>query len=246
MFFFGFAYLFLLLNENKPSMSINENTTRAFELKRIWLALLPTLIFVIILWLVTLVSQLSGINYDFSKLGILPRHLTGLKGVLFSPFIHASFSHLLSNTLPLLILFWCTFYFYREIAYRVIALSWVVCGLMTWIIGRDSYHVGASGLVFAMFSFLFFSGIFRRYTPLIAVSMLVAFIYGSTIWSIFPITEYVDADISWEGHLSGVVGGLITAIVFRNRGPQRPTYEDEENEENDENDGEIRNNIEKS
>jgi membrane associated rhomboid family serine protease len=107
---------------------------------------------------------------------------------------------------------------------------------VTWIIGRDSYHVGASGLVFAILFFLFFSGLFRKYTPLVAVSMIVAFIYGGTVWSIFPITEMVDASISWEGHLSGAVSGLLLAVIFRKQGPQKPEerWEEEEDEDEDE------------
>lgn len=93
--------------------------------------------------------------------------------------------------------------------------------------------MGASGLVFALLFFLFFSGLVRRYIPLVAVSLVVAFIYGSTVWSIFPITEWVDAAISWEGHLSGALSGLIFAIVFRNEGPQKPVTVWEEDEDDD-------------
>src|SRR5690554_2988618 len=113
---------------------------------------------------------------------------------------------------------------------------WVLSGSVTWIIGRDSYHVGASGLVFAILFFLFFSGLFRKYITLVAVSMIVAFIYGGTLWSIFPIAEMVDASISWEGHLSGAVSGLLLAVIFRKQGPQKPEeiweeeYEDESEE----------------
>jgi membrane associated rhomboid family serine protease len=105
----------------------------------------------------------------------------------------------------------------------------VLSGAVTWVIGRDSYHVGASGLVFAILFFLFFSGLFRKYIPLVAVSMIVAFIYGGTVWSIFPITEMVDASISWEGHLSGAISGLLLAVIFRKQGPQKPveTWEEE-------------------
>ena len=98
-------------------------------------------------------------------------------------------------------------------------------------------HVGASGLIFAILFFLFFSGLFRNYTPLVAVSMIVAFIYGSTVWSIFPVTELVDPSISWEGHLAGALSGLFLAILFRKQGPQKPpvVWEGEEEEETGEN-----------
>lgn len=168
-------------------------------------------------------------DWNYSSLGIKPGDVSGLKGIIFSPFLHTSFSHLWSNTLSLLILIWLLFYFYSRIAFSTLLYLWVLSGAVTWVIGRDSYHVGASGLVFAILFFLFFSGLFRKYIPLVAVSMIVAFIYGGTVWSIFPITEMVDASISWEGHLSGAISGLLLAVIFRKQGPQKPveTWEEE-------------------
>jgi len=189
-----------------------------------WLALLPSLVFVTLVWLAFIIDHAGLFGGNFSRWGIQPLTVSGLRGILFSPFIHASFSHLLSNTLPLFYsYFGFCFYFYRNIASRVFVLLWLLSGLATWLIGRNSMHVGASGLVFALLFFLFFSGIFRGHIPLIAVSLIVAFIYGSTIWSIFPITEMVDASISWEGHLSGSISGLLLAVIFRKQGPQKPT-----------------------
>lgn len=204
------------------------------EKKRAQLALLPAIVWVVLIWLAFIVDYTGLFAWDFSRLGILPGVADGLIGIIFSPFIHSSFSHLLSNTLPLLILIWFLFYFYSKIAFGAFICLWLSSGFLTWIIGRGSYHVGASGLVFGLLFFLFFSGIFRKYIPLVAVSLIVAFIYGSTIWSIFPITEMVDASISWEGHLSGAVSGLIFAIVFRKQGPQKPevVWEEEEDETN--------------
>lgn len=201
--------------------------------KRIWLALLPSIVFVVVMWIVFAVSVSDVLNFSFSRLGILPRDLNGLKGILFSPFIHSSLSHILSNTLPLIILMWFLFFFYSNIAFQTFFYLWFLSGLITWIIGRDSPHVGASGLIFAMAFFLFFSGLFRRYIPLVAVSMIVAFAYGSMTWSIFPFAEIVDEQISWEGHLSGAVSGLIIAIVFRKFGPQKPIIEWDEDDDED-------------
>ena len=196
--------------------------------KRIWLALLPAIVFVAIVWLVFAVSASDVLDFSFSRLGILPREPRGLIGILFSPLVHSSLSHILSNTLPLIILIWFLFYFYSKIAFKTFFYLWLLSGLFTWIIGRDSYHIGASGLIFAMAFFLFFSGIFRRYIPLVAVSMIVAFAYGSMTWSIFPLAEIVDEQVSWEGHLSGAISGLIIATVFRKFGPQKPDVEWEE------------------
>lgn len=214
---------------------MNEKEISPFniEKRRMWLALLPALVFVSFVWLVFLVDY-SGLFGDrFSQWGIRPGEMSGLKGIIFSPFIHTSFSHLLSNTLPLLILIWFLFYFYSNIAAIVFVILWLLSGIITWLIGRGAIHVGASGLVFAILFFLFFSGIFRRYIPLVAVSMIVAFIYGSTVWSIFPVTELVDPSISWEGHLSGAIGGLLMAVIFRKQGPQKPPVVWEEEEDDD-------------
>ncbi|MDD2931117.1 MAG: rhomboid family intramembrane serine protease [Fermentimonas sp.] len=224
---------------------VNNNTLLSFEKKRLWLALLPSIVFVSLVWL-AFISEISGIlGPDFSQFGILPRELKGLRGIILSPFIHSSFSHLLSNTLPLILLIWFLFYFYSKIAFPTFIYLWLFSGLLTWLIGRGNYHVGASGIVFALIWFLFFSGIFRRSIQLIAVSLIVAFIYGSTVWSIFPFAELVDSSISWEGHLAGTISGLITAVVLRHQGPQKKekVWEDEidKNEEFDLEDTELNN-----
>ena len=201
-----------------------------------WLALLPAILFVAIIWLSFIFANAGVSDWNYSRLGIKPGDVGGLKGIIFPPFLHSSFSHLWSNTISLLILIWLLFYFYSKIAFNMLLYLWVLSGSVTWIIGRDSYHVGASGLVFAILFFLFFSGLFRKYIPLVAVSMIVAFIYGGTVWSIFPIAEMVDASISWEGHLSGAVSGLLLAVIFRRQGPQKPveTWDEESDEESDE------------
>jgi len=132
-------------------------------------------------------------------------------------------------------LMWSLFYFYRSIAWKSLLILWILSGFLTWLIGRDSYHIGSSGLIFGLMFFLFFSGIFRNYIPLIALSLIVAFVYGSSFWSIFPFAQYVDVHLSWEGHLAGAVSGIIVAIVFRNQGPQKQEVVwEEEEEKNDE------------
>lgn len=214
-------------------MNADNSAWYIIEKKRARLALLPAIVFVVLVWLAFIVDYADLFSWNLSRLGILPGTTEGLIGIVFSPFIHSSFSHLLSNTLPLLILIWFLFYFYSKIAFGAFACLWLSSGMLTWLIGRDSYHVGASGLVFALLFFLFFSGILRKYIPLVAVSLVVAFIYGSTVWSIFPITEMVDASISWEGHLSGAISGFIFAVVFRKQGPQKPEVVWEEEDEDD-------------
>lgn len=211
-----------------------------FEKRRMRLAIIPATVFISLLWLIFLVDNSGATGFDFFRLGIYPERLSGLLGIFFSPFIHSSAKHLASNTLPLVILLWSIFYFYNSIAWRSVFFLWLISGFITWLIGRDSYHIGASGLVFSFAFFLFFSGIFRKYIPLIAVSMIVAFIYGSMVWSIFPIAEYIDKNLSWEGHLSGTISGFIVAIIFRKKGPQKPpenwTDDDDNDDDNDDND----------
>ncbi len=216
------------------------NKNVSTEKKRMWLALIPTIVMVALMWLFFIVSHTHLINIDMFRLGILPRRADGLVGIIFSPLVHSSVSHLLSNTLPILILVWSLFYFYNQIAFKSLIVLWLMSGFFTWIIGRESYHVGASGLIFSLAFFLFFSGIFRRYIPLIAVSLVVAFVYGSTVWSIFPFASLVDADISWEGHLAGTISGFILAVVLRNKGPQRPVKEWDEDVREEENEADSR------
>lgn len=170
---------------------------------------------------------------DFISLtpwGIRPREAKGLVGIFLSPFLHGSTEHLFNNSLPLLVLGWALFYFYSSLAWRTI--FWIVLcgGLWVWLSGRaDTNHIGASGLLYGLVAFLFFSGVLRNYKPLIAISMLVIFMYGSLVWGILPVQEH----ISWEGHLWGGVAGTVMAIYFRPVGPQRPRFawEDEEDEE---------------
>src|SRR5205085_11881747 len=111
------------------------------------------LLFVIILWIIQLLQW--GADIDFGIFGIFPRSVSGLKGIIFSPLIHGSWSHLASNSIPLLILGFMLIYFYRHIAYRVFLMVWLIDGIGVWLIGRDAYHIGASGIVYGMASFLF-------------------------------------------------------------------------------------------
>ena len=199
------------------------------EQKQILYALFFPALFIILLWLILAVEKAWGANW--SHLGIYPGRLTGLWGIVTSPLIHADARHLFSNSIPLLILAWCLFYFYKDLGYGVFPILWILSGVFNWILGRDSWHIGASGLIYSLAFFLFFSGILRWYIPLMAVSMVVVFLYGSMVWNMFPIAEIVDPSISWEGHLSGATGGLICALIFRKQGPQKPEAEEEEEEE---------------
>ncbi len=184
--------------------------------KRAIYSLLFPFFILVILWLVFFVS--ATLHLDLTSWGIFPRRLSGLKGILFAPFIHGSLKHLANNSLPLFFLMAGTIYFYRDLGYKVILYVWLMGGAWVWIAARPAYHIGASGVIYGLASFLFFSGILRKYVPLIAISLLVAFWYGSMIWGVFPLLE----EISWESHLLGALAGFILAIVYRREGPQRP------------------------
>ncbi len=183
----------------------------------VYSAILP-LVFIVCLWFVKLVEVV--LNLELAHLGVHPRTLNGLWGIIFSPFIHSDSGHLMSNSVPLLVLATGTIYFYRALSYRVFLIVWLVGGLCLWLGGRPYYHIGASGLVYGLAFFLFFSGVIRRDTRLAALSFIVVFLYGGLIWGIFPIWP----NISWEGHLFGGATGLACAIIYRNDGPERKKY----------------------
>lgn len=161
-----------------------------------------------------------GMHLDFHEAGIFPRDIKHLSGILSYVFIHADWGHLFNNILSFLALGSCLFYFYKEIAAKVLFLSYLFSGALLWVIGRESFHIGASGLIYAVAFFLFFSGLLRKHIPLIAISLIITFLYGSMVWHIFPWK--VNDPISWEGHLSGGISGLILSLIYRNSGPQHP------------------------
>jgi membrane associated rhomboid family serine protease len=190
------------------------------------------LLFVIVLWIVKLLELYF--NVSFAEFGVLPRVFKGLRGVVLSPLIHGDFNHLIDNSIPLFFVGFALVYFYRSYSYRIFFLSYFFSGLGTWIIGRNSFHIGASGVIYALASFLFFSGIIRKNNRLIAISLIVIFMYGGLVWGIFPSMQHM----SWEGHLSGGLTGWILSIVFRKLEVMKPVYswefEDDEDESNEE------------
>jgi membrane associated rhomboid family serine protease len=201
----------------------------AFYRKKLLLSMIIPGIFVFLMWLVKIIEVLFDI--DLSQYGIYPLTAKGLEGIIFSPFIHANFNHLFSNTLPLFFLAVALFYFYSEVALKVFIWTYFITGFLVWVAGREAYHIGASGLVYGLASFLFFSGIIRRYFRLIALSLLIVFLYGSMVWGLFP---GVYKDVSWESHMLGFFSGVVLAVIYRKQGPQVPMYEWLEEEEQEE------------
>lgn len=189
-------------------------------------------IVLIIIWSVKIFEIVF--DYDFTEYGVLPRKFNGLIGVLFSPLIHSDVNHLLSNSLPVIILCLLIFNFYSQIAKKIFIYLYFISGLWLWCIGRESFHIGASGLIYAMASFLFFSGILRKNSQLSAVALLVIFIYGGLFWGLFPIHK----NVSWEGHLTGFIAGILVSFIFRKDGPKRKKYNWEIEEDLEVNDNE--------
>jgi membrane associated rhomboid family serine protease len=194
--------------------------------KRIFIhSLIIPAAFVLVFWIVEIAKQVT--NARLVKFGIYPLHLKGLSGILFSPFIHSGYNHLISNSLPFFILLFALIYYYRRISYRIFFQLYLLAGLCVWVAGREAWHVGASGLIYAMASFHFVSGIIRSDVRLLTLSVMVVFLYGGMIWGLLP----VDPQISWEGHLWGTVSGVILAFYYRKYIIRRDKFEWEEEEE---------------
>ena len=198
------------------------------EIKRILLAAVIPLFLIFVMYMMKILE--IGMDWDLAKLGIYPLAKKGIFGIFAHPLIHGSFNHLFANTLPFFFLGWCLFYFYKDIAPSIFILLWLLSGIFTFIIGKPGWHIGASGVIYAMAFFLFFSGILRKHIPLIAISLLVTFLYGGLFWNMFPF--FAKPTTSWEGHLSGAISGTICAYIFRSYGPQKPDpFKDDEEEE---------------
>ena len=195
------------------------------EKKEIFSILFIPFLFLLVMWLVKLIEL--QFDLSFVKFGVSPQTLKGLRGLLFSPFIHKDLTHLFNNSYPILILGGLLFSVYRKIALPIFVWLFFISGFWLWIIGRPSFHIGASGIIYALASFLCISGVIRKNPKLAAVSLIIIFLYGSMIWGIIPTKE----PISWEGHLAGFVAGILVAVFYRNEGPPAKKYKWEIDEE---------------
>ena len=164
---------------------------------------------VAILWLVFLSDQLLGL--ELRQFGLYPRHVHGLLGVLTSPLIHANFSHIINNSVPLFVGLAAILYLYPNSAFRVLPVIYIGSGLLSWFYARPSFHIGASGLIYGILAYVFVSGLLRKDLRSVGVTMLIYFLYGSMIWGLLPIRERM----SWELHFSGTFLGIVLAIVYR-------------------------------
>ena len=177
------------------------------------------LFFVLTLWSVFWYEL--HFNHSLSHFGVYPREVFGLKGILFSPFLHGDIEHLTNNSVALLVLLPILRYFYKEQSFVVLFLGILFSGLGTWLLGRPSYHIGASGLIYALVSFIFFKGIFTKYYRLVALSFTIVILYGGSVWYMFP---NVKEGVSWEGHLAGFLVGLALALVLKTPQFSKPIF----------------------
>jgi membrane associated rhomboid family serine protease len=184
--------------------------------------LISSILIPVILVSILILIKLAEVVFEtsFVQFGIFPRKVSGLFGILTFPFIHGDWKHLFNNSSALLVLGSMLYFFYREVASRSLFWIYLLSGVWLWVGGRANIHIGASGVVYGLFGFLFISGLLRKHLKLMALSMLVVFLYGSLVWGVFP----VDETISYEGHLLGLFAGIIVALVFRKHGTQRPKY----------------------
>lgn len=193
------------------------------------ISLFITLSFISLLWIIKLFETFT--KTDLSFLGVLPREVKGLIGIITAPLIHSDFSHLASNTFTLIVLMMFLFYAYTNSSFRVFFTVYIFSNVLVWIFGREAYHIGASGIVYGLVTFLFFVGLFRHDSKSIGLSLVVTFMYGGLVWGILP----TDPKISFEAHLSGAVVGLLAALIFRNSDPlpEKYKWEEEETDEDD-------------
>lgn len=204
------------------------------EKKKFLSSLTIPLFIVITMWIVWMVEIVF--NVDLGRWGVQPHTAKGLIGILTMPFLHGNWGHLLANSVPVLVLGTALYYCYGTIANKVLIITYLVSGLLTWCIASgDSIHIGASALIYGLTAFLIISGFIRKDMGLIAVSFVMIFLYGSFIWGVFPAFTKPQ-NISWEGHLSGLITGFILAIAYRKEGPQREEFHWDEDDNNDDDD----------
>ncbi|HZK93239.1 MAG TPA: rhomboid family intramembrane serine protease [Prolixibacteraceae bacterium] len=188
-------------------------------------SLFVSIALIVVLWLVKLFE--FEFDLDFSTWGVLPHDVSGLRGIIFSPLIHANFNHLIANTIPLFILTFSLFFFYRRSSYLIFVLLYLFSGIFVWLGGREALHIGASGLIYGLAAFLFTSGVIGFNIRLLTISMIVSLVYGGMFWGIFPLKP----EISWESHLWGGISGFGLAFFYRKPVPAEPLEEEVEDYE---------------
>ncbi len=188
-----------------PAYTSSERARASFRL-----AMKIALGFVALLWVIQLLN--SGFDFALGRFGVRPRELAGLPGVLLAPLLHGGYPHLVANSLPLLVLGTGMLYLYPASALKTLPAVYLGPGIAVWLFGQaSSVHVGASGLVYGLFSYIFVAGVIRRDRRAIAASLLVCFLYGTLVWGVLPIRH----GVSWETHLAAALIGVTLAIALR-------------------------------
>ena len=204
------------------------------ERKKFLGSLIIPLIIVAVMWAVMIIEVSLGV--DLNRYGLVPHTVRGLIGILTLPFLHGNWDHLMANSVPVIVLGTALYYFYPTLANRVMLITYLGSGLLTWCLGNPSTtHVGASALIYGLNLFLIVSGFIRGNRQLIVISLIMVFLYGSFIWGMIPSLAKPQ-NISWEGHLSGAIIGIVLALLLRKEGPQKEIHHWEEDD--DKNDSE--------
>lgn len=213
-------------------MGSPQGTALVDQRKRMLTAAIVPGLAVVVLWAVYLLDH--GLDLGLHRFGVLPREWRGLIGIATAPFIHGDLKHLFNNSVPAFVLGWALMYFYPRAAGPVVLATWLFTGLWVWISARANYHIGASGVVYGMAAFLFTSGMLRRQRTLMALSLLVVFLYGGMVWGVFPIVPR----ISWESHAWGAAAGVLLAWTYRRVPPAVsdpvPVFADDEDDDEEE------------
>ncbi len=209
----------MLIDIPDPAYTSSERARASFRL-----AVKIALGFVALIWLVQLLNW--GLGLEPGRFGVRPREFAGLPGILLAPLLHGGFPHLFANSVPLLVLGAGMLYLYPGSALKVLPAVYLGPGVVVWLFARaPSTHVGASGLVYGLFSYILVSGLIRRDRRAIAASLLVCFLYGTLVWGVLPIRP----GVSWETHLSAALIGFVLAIALRHVDvPPRKRYSWEE------------------
>jgi len=214
------------IHASDPAFTDSERARGNFRL-----AVRLALGFVVLIWCIQLLNW--ALDLGVEDFGVRPREVLGLPGILFAPLMHSGFAHLLANSLPLVIVGTAMLYLYPSAALRVLPAVYLGPGVAVWLFARGGVHVGASGLIYGLVSYVFVAGLIRRDRRAIAASLLVSFLYGASVWGVLPI----ERGVSWETHLAAALIGLALALVFRRLDippRRRYTWEDEKDDEPDE------------
>jgi membrane associated rhomboid family serine protease len=166
---------------------------------------------VAVIWVIHIIKTLG--HYQWGRFGIFPREVDGIAGIFLAPFIHGDFQHLLSNSVPLFFMTALIIFFYPRVANISLLLLYVITGVLVWLFGRQVYHIGASGVVYAMISFVFWNGVFRRNMKSIVLALVIIVMYSGYFAGIVPGQK----GISWESHLLGAINGILVSFIFRNQ-----------------------------